>query len=99
MTNSDHAQLFIMSCLLWTLDPDEANITAASTMSPEGREQIAAYFPDKDKHNSQSSIYRSAATNIYKTKDGRFFHLHGLSPLTWPPHYYTKWTNPLPPIH
>lgn len=82
MSNSDHAQLFLMSCLLWTLDPDGANISSLSVLTPEGREQVAAFFPDKDKHQRWSSIYRAAATNIYKTKDERFFHIHGMSDLT-----------------
>jgi hypothetical protein len=41
-----------MSCLLWILDPDGAKLNAALTISPEGREKIATYFPDKDKHRS-----------------------------------------------
>lgn len=34
-------------------------------------------FPSQDKHQSQSSYHRRLATNIYKTKDGRFYHIHG----------------------
>lgn len=84
--NRDHAQLFIMSTLLWEIDPDGEKISSVSIMTSEGRERVASFFPNKDKHGSHSSVYRSAATNIYKTKDGRFFHLHGVSPLTnfWP---------------
>lgn len=37
----------------------------------------AKYFPDYDFHKMGSSLYRQAVTNIYKTKEGRFFHLHG----------------------
>lgn len=38
---------------------------------------ILKLFPNQDMHNSQKSLHRSLATNIYKTKDGRFYHLHG----------------------
>ncbi|KAK3323243.1 CoA-transferase family III domain-containing protein [Cercophora scortea] len=72
--NTDHAQLFIFSPLLWTLDPEGAPLTP---FRPENREQIAKYFPDWDKHDATGTPYRTAATNIYKTKDDRYFHLHG----------------------
>ncbi|KAF2150294.1 CoA-transferase family III [Myriangium duriaei CBS 260.36] len=75
--NTDHAQLFIMSALLWTLDPLGENVTPMSTLTPEGKSKFSSYFPDCDLHHSTSSIYKYAVTNIYKTKDGRFFHLHG----------------------
>lgn len=38
---------------------------------------ILKLFPNQDRHNSQKSLHRSLTTNIYKTKDGRFYHLHG----------------------
>lgn len=28
-------------------------------------------------NRGESPVYRGAATNIYKTKDGRFYHVHG----------------------
>lgn len=79
VADSDHAQLFIMSTMLWTLDPAGDNLSAMSIMStPEGRAKLSRYFPDWDNHHSKSSTYRTAATNIYKTLDGKFFHLHGM---------------------
>lgn len=54
-----------------TIDPKGARVTAST-----GRAAIAKYFPDTDLHN-MSSPYRVAATNIYRTKDGRYFHIHG----------------------
>lgn len=39
-----------------------------------------AIFPNEDNHE-MNSPYRIAATNIYKTKDGKYYHIHGLSPL------------------
>ncbi|KAF2273427.1 alpha-methylacyl-CoA racemase [Westerdykella ornata] len=75
--NTDHAQLFIMSCLLYTIDPGNQNITPASMADAEARAQFERYFKNCDLHGAASSPYRTSATNIYKTKDGRFFHLHG----------------------
>ncbi|KAK8060530.1 hypothetical protein PG996_010460 [Apiospora saccharicola] len=76
--NTDHAQLFIMSALLWTIDPDEPigdNLKPGS-FSPSAYQRLAEYFPDWDKHQANTP-YRGAVTNIYKTKDDRYFHLHG----------------------
>ncbi len=41
-------------------------------------------FPNRDLHRSQASLHRALATNIYKTKDGRFYHTHGKLDLIWP---------------
>lgn len=66
--------------MLWTIDPAGENLSAMSNVtSPQGRAKLSRYFPDWDIHRSKSSIYRMAATNIYKTLDGKFFHLHGRS--------------------
>ncbi|KXJ87105.1 CoA-transferase family III domain-containing protein [Microdochium bolleyi] len=75
--DTDHAQLFIMSSLLWTIDPEGENLSARSVLSPEGRKKIDAIFPSWDKADSQRTLVKQATTNIYKTKDGRYFHLHG----------------------
>jgi len=34
-------------------------------------------IPKYNLHQMGSSLYRQVATNIYRTKDGRYFHLHG----------------------
>lgn len=39
--------------------------------------EIQKSFPSRDLHRSQDSLHRVLATNIYKTKDGRFYHVHG----------------------
>lgn len=36
-------------------------------------------IPSTDVHDASSDLHRSLATNIYKTKDGRFYHVHGTS--------------------
>ena len=66
-----------MSTLIWQLDPEGKALTLGSLGTPEGQKEFSKYFPNCDKHNATSSHHRVAATNIYKTKDGRYFHLHG----------------------
>ncbi|KAH8728284.1 CoA-transferase family III domain-containing protein [Phaeosphaeriaceae sp. PMI808] len=68
--NTDHAQLFIMSILLNTIDPEGEAVTATSAA-------YSKYFKDCDLHGAANSVYRAAATNIYRCKDGQYFHLHG----------------------
>jgi crotonobetainyl-CoA:carnitine CoA-transferase CaiB-like acyl-CoA transferase len=75
--NSDHAQLFIMSILLNTIDPEGDNLTFAAAADPKKKALMDKYFKNTDLHDMGSTPYRSSATNIYKTKDGRYFHLHG----------------------
>jgi len=59
-----------MSTLLWKIDPDYEKVTAFSG-------GIEKYFPSWDLHRQGATHHRASCTNIYKTKDGRFFHLHG----------------------
>lgn len=78
--NTDHAQLFFMSTLIWKMDPAdgmEGELSLASLGDKQGMERYSKLFKNCDKHRSTSSLHRIAATNIYKTKDGGFFHVHG----------------------
>lgn len=70
----DHAQLFFMSAFLWTIDPDGEKL---SGFSPTDVDKVFKYFPNNNIHRHQATPYRTACTNIYKTKDGKYFHLHG----------------------
>lgn len=74
--NTDHAQLFFMSALLVEVNPDPS-APIQPTPIRELTEKYAIYFPNRDLHEMASTPYRKAVTNIYKTKDNRFFHLHG----------------------
>lgn len=68
---SDHAQLFIMSVFMTVLDPLGAKVR----INDPG---YANFFPDGDKFQAMlGSPLKAAATNIYKTKDGHFYHIHG----------------------
>ncbi|XPS80122.1 hypothetical protein M3J09_012083 [Ascochyta lentis] len=71
--NTDHAQLFFMSILLNTIDPDNEAIS----FSLPNTSAYAKYFKNTDLHNQTSSPYRAAAINIYRCADDRFFHIHG----------------------
>lgn len=69
--NSDHASLFFMSTLIW-------NFVGADSESIFGSaEAVHKVIPNYDIHKMTSSPFRAAATNIYRTKDDRYFHLHG----------------------
>ncbi|KAF8152807.1 hypothetical protein BJ912DRAFT_492081 [Pholiota molesta] len=70
---SDHVQLFIMSTALIVIDPQGANIERS-----EDRDAYEKFYPNGDFHRARDgSHFKAATTNIYKTKDGRYFHLHG----------------------
>lgn len=73
LPRSDHAQLFIMSIWVAVIDP-EHNKTAARGFLDSS---FVKYFPNTDKHGAFDGPYRQACSNIYRTKDNRFFHLHG----------------------
>ncbi|KAG2003689.1 CAIB/BAIF family enzyme [Coprinopsis cinerea AmutBmut pab1-1] len=66
--NSDHAQLFIFSAMLPVIDPEGANVAPGFTKEYE------RYFPNTNLHRH---YIQSPCMNIYKTKDNRFYHIHG----------------------
>lgn len=78
--NTDHAQLFFMSTLIWNMDPGDGGepLTLGRLSTKEGLERYSKFFKNCDKHRSTASLHRVAATNIYKTKDNGYFHVHGM---------------------
>ncbi|KAJ5387361.1 hypothetical protein N7509_009902 [Penicillium cosmopolitanum] len=71
--DTDHAQLFFMSCYLWTINHDSKN-----PISPtENLNALDNIIPNYNFHGRDSTAYRKMVTNIYKTADKRFFNLHG----------------------
>lgn len=70
--NIDHASLFVMSALLTGVIIDGV---PSKPMSPTPG--VTKFFPSGDIHRAGGSAHRTCATNIYKTKDDRYFHLHG----------------------
>ncbi|KAF3061837.1 Succinyl-CoA-L-malate CoA-transferase beta subunit [Daldinia childiae] len=70
--NTDHASLFFMSPFVARVvkDGSPARINLFS-------KEISKWFPNHDLHRAAGSHHRTLATNIYKTKDGQFYHIHG----------------------
>lgn len=66
-----------MSALLNTIDPDGENISFAGYSNAETRTKFESYFKNCDIHDMRSSVYWFTVTNIHRTKDGRYSHLHG----------------------
>lgn len=76
--NTDHALLFIMSLMLWSLEPEGRNVTFADTRTdPAAKALYNSLFTDYDVHGSLSGAYRCCTSNIYRTKDDKFYHIHG----------------------
>lgn len=71
--NIDHAQLFFMSTLVWQINPG----TDKAISLGKNIELLDDFIPNYDFHKQTSTLYRACATNIYRTKDGKYFHLHG----------------------
>lgn len=69
-----------MSTFLWKLDPDGENLSIGHFTTPgKQRDALLEAFPDADKYETNDPL-NAALTNIYRTKDGRFFHVHGRFP-------------------
>ncbi|KAH6988324.1 putative alpha methylacyl-CoA racemase [Ilyonectria sp. MPI-CAGE-AT-0026] len=75
--DTDHAQLFLMTPLLTAIDPQKERPTDPSWILEQSpKAKVDEVFGDNDPSGSLKSLYRMLATNIYKTKDERYFHLH-----------------------
>lgn len=74
--NTDHAQLFLMSFFLIEVNPESSDVPVHQTELRELNRVYSKYFPNCDFHHQVSSQYRKSVHNIYKTRDGRFYHLH-----------------------
>ncbi|KAF9893695.1 hypothetical protein FE257_009863 [Aspergillus nanangensis] len=71
--NTDHASLFFMSPLITQILDENGHSQPFTPMTPK----IHEMFPNQDKHRTMGFQYRSLATNIYATQDGRYYHTHG----------------------
>lgn len=64
--------------MLWSLEPEGRNVTFPDTRTdPAGKALYNSLFADYDVHGSLSGAYRCCTSNIYKTKDDKFYHIHG----------------------
>lgn len=73
--NTDHASLFIMTPFLAKMVKPNGGTINFDLLRPKVLEEYG--FKNQDLHRAGESWHRRLATNIYKTKDGRFYHLHG----------------------
>ncbi|KAJ8085869.1 hypothetical protein PM082_004688 [Marasmius tenuissimus] len=62
--DTDHAQLFFMSPVISSLDGKGISLSSSK--------ELSQWFPSRE-----SSPHETSCSNIYKTKDGRFYHVHG----------------------
>lgn len=70
---SGHASLFFMSLIIAQIIGEDGRQEPFTPNDPKNHEIILS----TDEHD-YASLDRSLATNIYKTRDGRYFHLHGI---------------------
>ncbi|TGO82327.1 hypothetical protein BPOR_0860g00010 [Botrytis porri] len=68
-----------MSTLLWEIDHEgvKANLFNGVDPNSENGKLLAKWFPSTDIHRLQGTHHRASCTNVYETKDGRYFHKHG----------------------
>ncbi|KAF4832815.1 hypothetical protein CGCTS75_v004235 [Colletotrichum tropicale] len=70
--NTDHATLFFMTPMIASVVQDGNRIPFGPVSS-----ETEKLFPNEDKHRAVDSLHRTLATNIYKTRDDRYYHIHG----------------------
>ena len=75
--NSDHASLFVMSPFLTEVIEKDGSTKQLDAF--KAKDMLNYGFKNADLHNAGSSLHRVLATNIYQTKDGRYYHCHGIS--------------------
>jgi crotonobetainyl-CoA:carnitine CoA-transferase CaiB-like acyl-CoA transferase len=73
--NTDHASLFFMSPFLTQIVDKDGSVKPLNAF--KGAEMVQYGFKNWDLHRAAASLHRTLATNIYETKDGRYYHTHG----------------------
>ncbi|KAF2482794.1 CoA-transferase family III domain-containing protein [Neohortaea acidophila] len=73
--NTNHASLFTMSLQLAKVVEANGELTGIPLTNPKALQ--ACGFKNQDLHDVNGAIQRHLATNIYKTRDGKFYHVHG----------------------
>lgn len=73
--DTDHASLFFMTPFLTKKVGKGGEVEDVNTFDP--KEMVQFGFKNTDLHRATASVHRALATNIYRTKDGRFYHCHG----------------------
>lgn len=73
--NTDHASIFIMTMFAGFLVDTKGTKINFDPFRPHVLEQYG--YKNQDLHRATASWQRRLATNIYRTKDGRYYHVHG----------------------
>ncbi|KAK0498769.1 CoA-transferase family III domain-containing protein [Armillaria luteobubalina] len=71
--DTDHAQLYFMSPLFYTFSLVGKDVSPTLSRNSE----LEKYFPNYDTHDVKNFYMSIMCTTMYKTKDNRFYHLHG----------------------
>jgi hypothetical protein len=68
-----------MSAFIGVVDPEGDAIETSFKLihDVEKAKAFTKLFPSWDRSKTYSDTYRASTTNIYQTKDKRWFHLHG----------------------
>lgn len=73
--DTDHASLFIMTPFMGQLVKPDGEAISFDPFSPKTLVEYG--YKNQDLHRATASMHRRLTTNIYRTKDGRFYHVHG----------------------
>lgn len=73
--NTDHASVFVMTPFLTKVIEKNGEVKDLNAFNGKLMEEYG--FKNADLHRASASLQRQLATNIYKTKDGRYYHCHG----------------------
>lgn len=69
----DHASLFIMSPPLAQILEENGTASPTKAIDPDTLKPMYS----QDEQRPRESLHRTLATNIYRTQDNRFYHVHG----------------------
>ena len=73
--NTDHASLFVMTPFMGEMVKPDGERIPFNMSTPQVL--VEHGFKNQDLHRVSASLHRRILTNIYRTKDGRFYHVHG----------------------
>ena len=73
--NTDHASIFIMTMFAGFLVENDGTKINFDPFHPKVLEEHG--YKNQDLHRATADWQRRLATNIYRTKDGRYYHVHG----------------------
>ncbi|KAF2169345.1 hypothetical protein M409DRAFT_36218 [Zasmidium cellare ATCC 36951] len=75
--NTDHASLFVMSPFLAQVVEKDGKPKSSGVNFLDAKAAEKIGIKNTDLHRAGATLQRQLATNIYQTKDGRYYHVHG----------------------